>query len=155
MAARRDYYEVLEVTREADDEVVKKAYRRLAMKYHPDRNGGDKEAEVKFREVCEAYEVLRDPDKRARYDRYGHAGVDDTLGPGRGGADPFRSFFDEFFSIFRGNGPSVPELEEELEIDLVEAAKGGRRRVTVHRAEFCPECRGNRARPGTKPTVCP
>src|SRR5262245_32619479 len=97
VSSKRDYYEILGVSREADDEEVKRAYRKLAMQYHPDRNVGDKEAEDKFKEAAEAYEVLRDPDKRSRYDRYGHAGLNGTGGPT---FNDVRSVFDLFGDLF-------------------------------------------------------
>src|SRR3954470_13083568 len=110
MANKRDYYEVLEVSKEADDDTIKKAYRKQAMRFHPDRNGGDKEAETRFREASEAYEVLRDPEKRQRYDRYGHAGMGDAVGPAASG-DSLRSFFNDIFGgLFGGEGSGVPDL---------------------------------------------
>src|SRR4051794_3338596 len=105
MASKRDYYEVLGVAREADDDTLKKAYRRLAMQHHPDRNVGDHEAEVKFKEATEAYEVLRDPQKRQRYDRYGHAGLEGMGMPDFGDAGSVMDIFGEILGgVFSGSG---------------------------------------------------
>src|SRR4051794_36251395 len=105
MAGKRDYYEVLEVTRDADDDTIKKSYRRLALQYHPDRNHGNKEVEEKFRECAEAFEVLRDPDKRARYDRYGHAGLEGMNMPNFGDADSVMDVFGDLLGgLFGGGG---------------------------------------------------
>ncbi len=155
MADKRDYYEILEVSKDADEETIKKAYRKQAMRYHPDRNNGDKDAEALFREASEAYEVLRDPEKRQRYDRYGHAGLGDAIGPAAS-SDSLRSFFNDIFGgIFGGQSTgSVSDLEHVVEIDLVEAGKGGRTRTTIRRSELCPECAGSRAKAGSKPQRC-
>jgi molecular chaperone DnaJ len=160
MATKRDFYEILEVSRDADADAITKAYRKLAMRYHPDRNVGDPAAEEKFKEAAAAYDVLRDPDKRARYDRYGHAGLE-----GMGGAPNFRdahSVFDMFGNLFGdlfgGGGPGGPQagrdLQYNLEIDLAEAARGVRRTITIPREELCPECGGGGARKGTRPAAC-
>jgi molecular chaperone DnaJ len=152
--SKRDYYEVLEVSRDADEETIKKAYRKQAMRYHPDRNNGDKEAEARFREASEAYDVLRDPDKRQRYDRYGHAALGESLGPPASG-DALRSFFNDIFGgMFGGEAAAVPDLEHVIEIDLVDAGKGSRTRVSIRRSELCPECAGSGAKPGTRPQRC-
>src|SRR3954447_4914067 len=159
-STKRDYYEVLEVQREADGETITKAYRKLAMKYHPDRNVGDQEAEEKFKEAAHAYDVLRDPDKRARYDRYGHAGLE-----GMGGGPDFRdarSVFDMFGNLFgdlfAGGGHGGPQagrdLQYNLEIDLAEAAKGTRKSITIPREELCAECSGTGAKRGSRPATC-
>ena len=130
MATKRDYYEVLGVNRDADEEAIKKAYRRLAMKHHPDRNAGDKSAEEKFKEAKEAYEILSDADKRAAYDRHGHAGVDASAGAaGMGGfADAFGDIFGDIFGQQRGGGRSSvyrgADLRYNLEITLEQAARG-------------------------------
>jgi molecular chaperone DnaJ len=160
MAAKRDYYEVLGVARDADDETIKKSYRRLAMQYHPDRNHGDHEAEAKFKEAAEAYEVLRDPHKRQRYDRYGHAGLEGMDMPNFGNAesvmDLFGDLFGNFFGGARGRrGPQAGrDLQIGVEIDLVEALRGTRKKLTIPRDELCPACRGSGAKPGTRPATC-
>jgi molecular chaperone DnaJ len=154
VAGKRDYYEVLGVSKDVDDETIKRAYRKLAMQYHPDRNVGDHEAEVRFKEVGEAYEVLRDPEKRQRYDRYGHAGLDGAMPTAGGGFDPF-SLFREFVSrAFGGESSEVVELEYEIELDLQEAAVGSRQRVTLKRSELCVTCGGSGAKAGTRPERC-
>jgi len=122
-SGKRCYYEVLEVSRDADDETIKKSYRRLAMKFHPDRNPGDQEADVKFKEVSEAYDVLRDSDKRERYNRFGHAGVSNGPG-GPAGADVGDIIGDLFGDFFgrRQRGPQGGrDLQTTIEIDLVDA----------------------------------
>jgi molecular chaperone DnaJ len=158
MAGKRDYYEVLGVSKDADDETIKKAYRKLALQHHPDRNAGDGEAEARFREAAEAYEVLRDPQKRQIYDRYGPAGLEGMGGVGRASADPFSVFNDMINAVRQafggGDDSGVPELEHELQLDLLEAARGVRRKTTVRRSELCPTCGGNGARPGTRPQRC-
>src|SRR5687767_9543422 len=138
-STKRDFYEVLGVGRDADAETITKAYRKLAMKYHPDRNVGDKEAEGKFKAAAAAYATLRDPDKRARYARYGHAGLE-----GMGGGHDFRdarSVFDVFGNLFgdlfggggHGGSQGGRDLQYNLEIDLPEAAKGTRKTITIPR----------------------
>jgi len=159
VASKRDYYEVLAVARDADDEVIKVAYRRLAMKYHPDRNPGDKQAEVKFKEVTEAYEVLRDPDKRHRYDRYGHAGLEGQL-PNFGSPDSVMDLFGELFGgVFGGGrmrrGPQPGrDLQVTVELDLVEAVRGVERQLTIPREEPCGQCGGTGCKKGSKPVTC-
>jgi molecular chaperone DnaJ len=159
MASKRDYYEVLEIAREADDETIKKAYRKLAMKYHPDRNAGDAEAEQKFKEAAEAYEVLRDRQKRQRYDRYGHAGLEGMAMPDFGTADSVMDIFGELFGgVFGGRGRRGPragrDLQMAVELDLLDAFKGTRKTLKIPAAEACPTCNGSGARPGTQPTTC-
>ena len=160
MAGKRDYYEVLEVEREADDDTIKKSYRRLAMQYHPDRNEGDHEAAEKFRECAEAFEVLRDPEKRARYDRYGHAGLQGFDMPHFTDADSVMDIFGEMLGgLFGGsgrrNGPAGGrDLQVAVELDLTEAARGCTKTVHLRREETCTECSGNGAKPGTKPATC-
>jgi molecular chaperone DnaJ len=159
MAGKRDYYEVLGVTREADDETLKRAYRKLAMQYHPDRNVGDVEAEVRFKEASEAFEVLRDPEKRRLYDRYGHEGLEGMRMPDFGNAGAFGDLFGEIFGdLFGGAGRrgrrAGRDLQIAVEIDLVEAARGVRRTIQVPREEACSDCRGSGARPGTHPATC-
>src|SRR4051794_24832562 len=115
MAGKRDYYEVLGVPRNADDEALKKAYRALAMKFHPDRNPGDPEADAQFREAAEAFDVLRDPRKRAAYDRYGHAGLSDVGSPGFGDAESIFSAFGEIFGdLFGGRRRRGPRKGADL-----------------------------------------
>jgi molecular chaperone DnaJ len=162
MASKRCYYEVLEVSRDADEDAIKGAYRRLAMKYHPDRNPGDQEAEVKFKEAAEAYEVLRDPEKRERYNRYGHAGLDGMNLPNFGNMDPFdvlNEFFGGLGGLFGGGrqrrGPQAGrDLQTGIELDLVEAYKGVTKTVTIQRAECCGDCGGDGCKPGTRPVTC-
>lgn len=164
--AKRDYYEVLGVPRNASEDDIKKAYRKLAMKYHPDRNQGEaaKAAEEKFKEVKEAYEILSDADKRAAYDRYGHAGVDPNMRAG--GADGFAGFSEAFGDIFgdifgapRGaRGRQVyrgADLSYALEITLEEAARGKETQVRVPSWETCDTCHGSGAKPGTSARTCP
>jgi molecular chaperone DnaJ len=159
MASKRDYYEVLGVARDADEDTLKKAYRKLAMQYHPDRNVGDAEAEAKFKEASEAYDVLRDPQKRQLYDRYGHAGLEGTAMPNFTNADAvfdiFGDLFGDLFGGRRRRGPrSGHDLQLALEIDLLEAARGVQKEIKVPRLESCSDCRGSGAKPGTRPATC-
>ncbi len=164
MAGKRDYYEVLGVAREATAEDVKKAYRKLALQYHPDRNHGDHEAGEKFKEVTEAFEVLSDPDKRHRYDRYGHAGLEGMAGGGFGGGVDINDLFGDLLGSFFGGGGGGGrrragpqpgrDVQVILDIDLVEAATGVRKSVTVQREDLCGTCGGTGAKPGTKPAPC-
>jgi len=161
--AKRDYYEVLSVTRQATEVEITKAYRKLAMQHHPDRNVGDAEAEVRFKEVTEAYEVLRDPQKRQVYDRHGHEGLS---GGGAGAAaGGFQDIFDDFLGSFFGGGRGGRrqqsrgprpgrDIQVVLDIDLVEAAVGAKKQVSIPREEACKDCSGNGSKPGTKPAVC-
>jgi molecular chaperone DnaJ len=156
---KRDYYEVLGVARDVADEDVKKAYRKLAFEYHPDRNAGDETAAEKFKEATEAFEVLRDPDKRARYDRYGHAGLNGAEMPDfdpRGVfQDLFGGIFGDLFGGGRRGGPQPGrDLQVGVEIDLVEAYRGTTRTLTIPREENCPDCGGSGARRGTRPVEC-
>ena len=163
--AKRDYYEVLEVSKNASEADLKKAYRRLAMKYHPDRNPDDKEAEERFKEAKEAYEVLTDPQKRAAYDQFGHAGVDPTMGGGgfRGGAGAgFGDIFDDIFGDIFGGGRRGGErayrgsdLQYNLELGLEEAVFGTEVKIRVPTLEGCEECGGSGARKGTEAQTCP
>lgn len=172
---KRDYYEVLGVDKSASADDIKRAYRKLAKKYHPDLNPGDKEAEAKFKEANEAYEILSDEDKKARYDAYGFAGVDPNYGAGAGGAgfDGF-DMGDIFSTIFGGGGgfggfgggfggqtrnPNAPQqgesLRADLTIDFMEAVTGCEKQVEVKRLENCPECSGSGCADGSQPTTCP
>ncbi len=165
--AKRDYYEVLGVNRDASDEELKKAYRRLAMKHHPDRNPDSNTAEEKFKEAKEAYEVLADPDKRAAYDQFGHAGVDQAAGMGAGaGAAGFGGFADAFGDIFgdifgggggrsRSNVYRGADLRYNLEVTLEDAARGTETRIRIPTMEECETCHGSGAKPGTEPVSCP
>ncbi|MGH8630558.1 MAG: molecular chaperone DnaJ, partial [Burkholderiales bacterium] len=162
--AKRDYYEVLGVNRDASEEEIKKAYRRLAMKHHPDRNPDNPKAEEQFKEAKEAYEVLSDAGKRAAYDQYGHAGVDPAAGMGAGAAGAgFGSFADAFSDIFgdifgagrtRSNVYRGADLRYNLEISLEEAARGTETRIRVPTMEECDTCHGSGAKPGTEPVMC-
>jgi molecular chaperone DnaJ len=175
MAEKRDYYEVLGVQKGASEEEIKKAYKKLARKYHPDMNPGDKEAEEKFKEVNEANEILSDPEKKSRYDQFGFAGVDPSYGAGAGGAgggfgggfggfdfgdlgDIFGSFFGGGFGGGRQSNPNAPmrgeSIRESLTVDFVEAAFGCEKAVTVDREEPCATCHGNGCAKGTTPEVC-
>src|SRR6516225_5187678 len=146
--SKRDYYDVLGVAREADDEDIKRAYRKLAMQYHPDRNVGDQEAEQKFKEAAEAYDVLRDPDRRQRYDRYGHAGLEGVPMPDFGRGDSVMDLFGEILGgMFGGGGGrrgprGGRDLQMALEIDLVEAFRGVEKTIHVPREETCSDCGG-------------
>lgn len=168
MDNKRDYYEVLGVSRNATEQEIKSAYRKLALQYHPDRNPGDKEAEEKFKEVAEAYSVLSDPEKRSRYDRFGHAGVSSTAAAGYGaGFDPFSMFeellgdFFGFSDIFgtttrrRSQVRRGADLRYDLEITLEEAARGVTKQIRLPRWETCSACRGTGAAPGSSRVVCP
>ena len=169
---KRDYYEVLGVSKGASEDEIKKAYKRLARKYHPDMNPGDKEAEEKFKEVNEANEVLSDPEKKARYDQFGFAGVDPNYGAGAGGAGGFGGGFDfgdlgDIFGSFFGGGfgggqrrnPNAPQRGESIRasvsVSFTDAAFGCEKSVTLERSEMCGTCKGNGCAPGTTPEVCP
>ncbi|WP_294945980.1 molecular chaperone DnaJ [Sulfurivirga sp.] len=152
MATKRCYYEVLQISRNASEAEIKKAYRKLAMRYHPDRNPGDKEAEERFKEITEAYEVLSDPQKRAAYDQFGHAGVDpNAAGSGGGGfGGGFSDIFDDLFGdIFGGGRRSGPrpgrDLQYDLEITLEQAVFGSTVEIRIPRHEPCSECGGSGA----------
>ena len=160
---KRDFYEVLGVARDSEPDDVKRAYRQMALKFHPDRNPGDKDAEKRFKEAAEAYEVLSDPEKRQRYDRYGHAGLEGAAVHDFRSTDDIMSAFSDIFGgglfgdLFgeRRRGPRPgPDLLMKLEIELVEAARGTSRSIEVSRQEFCSDCRGSGSRKGTSPTTC-
>lgn len=162
-AGKRDYYEILGVPRNAGADEIKNAFRKLAFKYHPDRNQNDAEAEERFKEVAEAYEVLRDPDKRARYDRFGHEGLS-----ANGGFTPGADIFDIFGSVFGGSlfedlmgggrrqGPQPGASRKmAVELTLEECATGANREITFKRLDTCPTCNGSGGEPGHGWTVCP
>ncbi len=170
MADKRDYYEVLGVDKSASEDEIKKAYRKLAKQYHPDLHPGDKEAEEKFKEANEAYEVLSDAEKKAKYDRFGHAGVDPNYGAGQGGfgggfggmdfdlGDIFNSFFGGGFGGGSSN-PNAPQrgsdAQASVTVSFEEAAKGCEREVEFRRIEVCDECHGSGAAAGSSPKTCP
>jgi molecular chaperone DnaJ len=159
MSTKRDYYEVLGVAREASAEEVRKAFRALAMKYHPDRNAGDEAAAARFKEAAEAHEVLSDAQKRQLYDRYGHAGLQGTAMPDFGSGDFADIVSDLFGGIFGGGGrrrgpQGGDHLGYELEIELAEAYRGCSKSISFQRQEPCGECAGSGARKGSSPTVC-
>lgn len=166
--AKRDYYEILGVAPNASEGDLKKAYRRLAMKYHPDRNPGDTDAETRFKEAKEAYEVLSDPQKRAAYDQFGHAGVDPASGAGggfggaAGGASFADIFSDVFGDIFGGGGGRGgsrvfrgADLRTTLEISLEEAVQGTEKDLDIPTMVDCEACEGSGAAPGSQPQTCP
>ncbi|MDE2272677.1 MAG: molecular chaperone DnaJ [Gammaproteobacteria bacterium] len=165
--SKRDYYEVLGVARGTPEAEIKKAYRRLAMKYHPDRNPGDKTAEGKFKEAKEAYEVLTDEHKRAAYDRFGHAGVEASAGARAGGFNPADAFGDIFGDMFgdifgggrrAGRGQRVyrgADLRYELELELEQAVFGDNVTIRVPALVRCEVCKGSGARSGSAPQTCP
>ena len=171
MAEKRDYYEVLGIQKGASEDEIKKAYKKLARKYHPDMNPGDKEAEEKFKEVNEANEILSDPEKKARYDQFGFAGVDPNYGAGAGGGaygggfdfgdlgDIFGSFFGGGFGGGQRRNPNAPQRGESIRasvsVSFTEAAFGCEKSVTLERSEQCPTCKGNGCAPGTTPEICP
>lgn len=168
MAEKRDFYEVLGVSKSASEDEIKKAYRKLAKQYHPDLNPDDKSAEAKFKEVNEAYEVLADNDKKARYDQFGHAGVDPNFGGGAG--DPFQGAgfdFTDIFDSFFGGGfggsrrtnPNAPRRGSDTQASVVisfeEAAKGCKKNISYQQIELCEDCHGSGAEAGTSPKTCP
>jgi molecular chaperone DnaJ len=163
MATKQDYYSVLEVERAASKADIKKAYLKLARKYHPDVNK-DQGAEARFKEVKEAYEILSDDDKRVAYDRFGHAAVNGNGGQGGfggfggapfGAGSPFEDLFDSFFGGGRQQGPPRgADLQTQVSIDFEEAIFGAQREINVTRLQTCPTCNGNRAEPGTQPVTC-
>ena len=157
--SKRDYYQVLGVSRDADEATIKKAYRKLAMKYHPDRNAGDVKSEEMFKEAKEAYEVLTDPNKRAAYDQFGHAGVEGSAAGA--GAQGFSDAFSDIFSdLFGGRGGRAnvhrgSDLRYNLEISLEQAARGTETKIRIPTMEICDVCNGSGAKPGSSPKTCP
>jgi molecular chaperone DnaJ len=159
---KRDYYEILRVSRDCGDEEIKKSYRKLALKYHPDRNPGDKDAEEKFKEAAEAYEVLRDPQKRQVYDRFGHEGLEGTGFRGFSGFDDIFSSFGDIFEGFFGFGgrggrtraSQGRSLRYDMELSLEEAFTGKEEEITFYRLETCATCDGSGAAPGSQPRTC-
>ena len=164
--AKRDYYDVLQVARTADEREIAKAYRKMAIKFHPDSNPGDDQASYRFKEAAEAYEVLSDPDKRARYDRFGHAGVE-TNGAGSSSAEDIFAAFGEMFGgglfgdFFGGRGQGRSRVRKgddipvEVTISLEEVAHGATREIRFNRNLVCSTCNGNGSRPGSQPQRCP
>lgn len=167
--AKRDYYEILGVPKSATAEEIKKAYRQLALKYHPDRNPDNKEAENKFKEATGAYEVLSDKEKRARYDKLGHAGMEQGYGPQHNGdmGDIFENFSDIFENLFgagggqrrkpKKTGPSAQrghDLSQRIEITLKEAYMGCKKEIKIYRLEKCEACKGTGCKEGSKPVTC-
>lgn len=170
MAEKRDYYEVLGLQKGASEEDIKKAFRKMAMKYHPDRNPDDKEAEEKFKEVNEAYSILSDPDKKSKYDRFGHAGVDPNAGfGGFGGGGAGFGGFEDIFDIFSGfggfggggrqNRANQPmkgrDLQKAVTITFEEAAFGVKKDIEITKYVKCSTCNGEGAKPGTEKKTCP
>lgn len=166
MPEKRDYYEVLGVSRNADETELKKAYRKLAKQYHPDMNPNDKEAEAKFKEINEAYAVLSDPQKRQQYDMFGHSGVNGTGFDGFSGFGGFDFGFEDIFDTFFGGSPfgrttrrrTGPrrgnDLKHSLEISFIEAAFGTTKEINISRMQLCQVCGGSGSKPGTKPETC-
>ena len=163
MAKKRDYYEVLGVNRDASEDDIRKAYRKLAMKHHPDRNPDSKDAEERFKEAKEAYEILSEAEKRRAYDAYGHAGINPQMG-GMGDAAGFGGFAEAFGDIFSdifgaaGRGRSTvfrgADLRYNLEISLEQAARGTETKIRIPAMETCETCHGSGAKPGTQPRTC-
>jgi molecular chaperone DnaJ len=156
--SKKDFYEVLGVNKDASDDEIKKAYRKLAMKHHPDRNPDNPKAEEHFKEAKEAYEILSDAQKRAAYDQYGHAGVDQQAGMGGGFADAFGDIFGDIFggggrggrsNVYRG-----ADLRYNLEVSLEEAARGTETKIRIPTMAECDTCHGSGAKPGTQPVTC-
>jgi molecular chaperone DnaJ len=160
VSAKRDYYEILGVTRDVEAGDLKKAYRKLAVQFHPDRNPGDASAEASFKEAAEAYQVLSDPEKRALYDRFGHEGPQRSGGGGfRDVGDVFSAFSDIFGDLFGGGGGRGPapgaDIEAQVELSLKDAATGVTKEVRFRRRSPCEACRGTGAERGTFPETCP
>lgn len=164
MAEKRDYYEVLGISKGASDDEIKKAFRKMSKKYHPDLHPDDKTSEEKFKEVNEAYQVLSDSEKRQRYDQFGHAGVDGNAGFGGGGFGGFDmgdigDIFGDIFGGFGGrsnrNGPRRGnDLSEYISLSFMEAAFGCKKKINITKTEKCDTCGGSGAKPGTQPITC-
>ena len=163
MTTKRDYYEILGVAREADDAELKKAYRKLALKYHPDKNPGDKESEEQFKEAAEAYEVLRDPRKREIYNQYGHQGLEGSGFSGVGGFDDifsnFGDIFENFFGFGQGRrsgrrGQKGADLRYDMSLSFMEAAFGTETEIDIEKMEECSQCSGSGCMEGTSPETC-
>lgn len=166
--AKRDYYEVLGIQKGASDSEIKKAYRKLAKQYHPDTNQGDKDAEAKFKEATEAYEILSDEEKRSAYDRFGHSAFDQMGGGGAGGfggagfefdmGDIFGSMFGDMFGGGGSRRPRGPmpgaDIRQTVQLEFAEAAFGVDKEIKVNTSERCNTCNGTKAKPGTTPTTC-
>lgn len=165
MSGKRDYYDILGVGPTASEEEIKRSYRRLALKYHPDRNPGDRQAEDRFKEAAEAYEVLRDPEKRRLYDRYGHAGLQGTGFHGFTGFEDIFSSFGDIFEGFFGFGGGARDrrprasrgldLHQDLQISFLDAAFGKEKEIEVPRVQTCEACHGTGLEPGFQREVCP
>ncbi|TWT57842.1 Chaperone protein DnaJ [Thalassoglobus neptunius] len=161
MSTKRDYYEVLEVTRTASTTEIKKAYKKLALRFHPDRNPDDSEATERFKEAAEAYDILSDDDKRRRYDQYGHAGVQGAGARSAGGFHDVSDIFEAFGDLFGGrsggrrSGPQRgSDLKTSIVLDLIDAATGVEREIEVTRRTACEHCSGSGSEPGYDPEVC-
>ena len=163
MSTKQDYYEILGVQRDVSDDGLKASYRKLALKYHPDRNPGDKNAEEKFKEAAEAYEVLRDPEKRRLYDQFGHAGLEGSGFSGFGGFEDIFSSFGDIFEDFFGFGgrrrsstraQRGADLRYDLTLGFMEAVFGTENEINIEKMETCPVCNGDRCEPGTSPETC-
>ena len=162
MAAKRDYYDVLGISRSADKSTIKRAYRKLAKKYHPDTNAGNVQAEEKFKEATEAYNVLSNPEKKKLYDQFGHAAVDGSGGMGGGAGAGFGDIFGDVFGDIFGGGRSRPrggpqrgsDLRYNLDVDLEEAVHGTTTKIRIPTLVACKPCEGTGAKPGSKPVTC-
>ncbi|MBL0124716.1 MAG: molecular chaperone DnaJ [Betaproteobacteria bacterium] len=164
MANKKDLYDILSVNRDASDEEIKKSYRKLAMKHHPDRNPDSKDAEEKFKEAKNAYEILSDPEKRRAYDAYGHAGINPQMGGGQGGegfggfSEAFGDIFGEIFGGRGGRGGQQvyrgADLRYNMDITLEQAARGTETKIRIPSLDECDTCHGTGAKPGTQPKTC-